>query len=414
MALVQERLDRPEWQDWQKAFDQIPGPLAVLDLSGRIIYLNPAAQNLSGFDHEDLIGEEARNFIHPDDYPEDIDRLIAHDIDHFHAEKRIQRWSEETYWVSLSAALVKGSDDRPFFFLMQFQDTTAQHRAQILWQRTVDHAPVGMALVNLNGFWGEVNDKLCHLLGYSKNQLLSMHLADLAYGDSKPGIVDVLADLAAGRKQRDVILQERYRHKDGYPIWMVLRIGVVLGPDDRPAYFVSQYEPLGDGAMLDRNTAHMALHDPLTGLANRALLFDRLDQELTELANSGHALAIILVDMNNLKPINDNYGHVAGDRVLMTISDELLAAVEPGNTVARLGGDEFVVLSRVPDFAAARILRYRISEKLKTKVVALDREINVSASVGLTATRSPRTSVTKLLHRADCDMYMRKRSEAHM
>lgn len=401
--------DHPEWKGWERVFEQIPGPLAALDLDGHIIYINPAAKKLSGFTADQLIGAPARQFIHPDDSPAQIDNLIAHGIDHFHADKRIQSPNGRTYWVSLSAALITDADHLPFFFLLQFQDVTKQHRAETLWKATVDHAPIGMALVNLQGLWLDVNDRLCDILGYSREELTALHTADLTYGDGDPDMREVLTTLAAGGEQQVTTLKERYRHKDGYPLWVLVRISVVPDPDNRPAYFVSQYETLGDEAKQDRNIAHMALHDPLTGLANRVLFHDNARRELADLATSTHLLTMLLIDLDNLKPINDSYGHVVGDRILTSVAHELLTAVSQGDTVARLGGDEFVILSRTENGPSARNLRLHIAKKLETKVVAFGNRISISASVGLATTQSPRATIAKLLHRADCDMYKHKK-----
>lgn len=404
--------DHPEWASWQRVFEQIPGPLGVLDLAGNIIYLNPTTQRLSGFSNEELLNKPATSLIHPDDSPEDIDRLVARSIDRFYGEKRVQRKDGKTYWASFSAALVNDSYGEPFFLLLQFQDTTEQHRAHTLWQQTVDHAPIGMALVDLRGRWTEVNDKLCSLLGYRRDELISMHVADLTYGDSSPGIEGAIVALAGEAKQEHITLKERFRHKDGYPIWVFIRISVVLTPDNLASCFVTQYETLGDDATQDRDIAHMAVHDPLTGLANRVLFYDHFRQEVSELATAGHLLALLVIDVDNLKPINDSYGHVAGDRVLTTAAHELLIAAGPGTLVARFGGDEFVILSKVHDIRAALDFRQRISESLVITISTFGNRVNVSASVGIATTQDPRASITELIHRADCDMYNRKKHKS--
>ncbi|MEY8043611.1 GGDEF domain-containing protein [Saccharopolyspora cebuensis] len=172
---------------------------------------------------------------------------------------------------------------------------------------------------------------------------------------------------------------------------------------------VVQFDPVGEH-LGDRRLAYLALHDTLTGLANRTLLLDRLEQELTELpSGEDEVLAVLLVDLDNLKTINDQYGHAAGDQLLTTTADSLLKAVRAGDTVARLGGDEFVILARLASSSAAEAFRLRIARLLGSEGVTSGELLRPRASVGITTTRAPNVPPEELIAEADQDMYARKK-----
>lgn len=391
--------------------DQAAGPIAALDLGGRYVYVNPAQAELLGRTRDEILGCQPRDFTPPGEPAIDQDliaEVIAGPSDTYVSQKRFTRPDGHVIWVLVHGAVIRDAEAAPLFFLVQVHDVSAQHESELLWRRTLTSAPIGMALLDLDGHWTEVNEKLCELVGYRREELLAMHFAELTYpGDNAEGLSQ-LADLAAGRKET-VHLEKRYRHKDGHPFWMLIRSSAIRGPDGRPAYLISQYEVIGNGRMSDSHLARMALHDPLTGLANRALLNDRLEHELTELGSKGGVVAIVLADVDELKLVNDEYGHAVGDQLLTTAAHELLSVVGPGDTVARLGGDEFVVITRATDLRAARDLRDRVAQALRTTVVAGGHRLKMRASVGFATTDSAATPADALLHEADTDMYAHKR-----
>lgn len=117
-------------------------------------------------------------------------------------------------------------------------------------------------------------------------------------------------------------------------------------------------------------------------------------------------MAVLVIDLNKFKPVNDQYGHSVGDQLLTAASQELLSAIRSSDTVARIGGDEFVVLTRVHGSAEAEALRAQVTQRLNTTVtVACGLHFEMSASVGLATTRNSTTSPQVLLHKADRDMY---------
>ena len=158
-----------------------------------------------------------------------------------------------------------------------------------------------------------------------------------------------------------------------------------------------------------RALAHSALHDPLTGLANRVLFHDRLEMALTQAERDGHLVAVLFCDLDRFKVVNDSLGHAAGDELLRTAADRLIAAVRAGDTVARLGGDEFAVLCpRVHDLAEATAVAERICRVVRLPMRVAGQEARSTMSVGVTVCGPGEEDVVGLLRDADVAMYNAK------
>jgi diguanylate cyclase (GGDEF)-like protein/PAS domain S-box-containing protein len=294
----------------------------------------------------------------------------------------------------------------------QGRDAAAPPRASTpsseLFEVAFDNAPVGMALLDLDGRWFRVNPALSRMLGYSAAELTGTACPDLTHPD------DTLADDVAVRQlksgEQAVTLDKRYRHRDGHVVWVRRSTSLVRDEDGFPEYVVAAYEDIGERRQQDARLSYLALHDALTGLANRALLDDRLMQAIAQRDRDGGAVAVLFCDVDGLKAINDEYGHAFGDELLVAVAQRLSAQVRTADTVARVGGDEFVVVSnlRVPGDADA--MARRVAAELETLLEAPDgTRVPVRVSVGSAVASDHTIDAATLLRSADQAMYAAKR-----
>ncbi|MFN0091793.1 MAG: putative bifunctional diguanylate cyclase/phosphodiesterase [Acidimicrobiales bacterium] len=199
----------------------------------------------------------------------------------------------------------------------------------------------------------------------------------------------------------------RFAHADGS--WRHLD-GTTVDLRDDPSVqgFVWNLRDLTEQRALEGQLAHQALHDPLTGLANRVLFRDRTEQALARAARSRRAVTVLFLDLDGFKTINDSLGHDAGDEVLITVAERCKTCLRPGDTFARLGGDEFAVLLEDGDRSAGELVAGRIIEAIGRNVPVAGKEAPLSVSIGVAAGRSGPMSVDELLRNADTAMYAAK------
>ncbi|MBQ0928106.1 PAS domain S-box protein [Saccharopolyspora endophytica] len=388
---------------WQPLFEQAAAAMAIIDLQGKYLHVNDAFCTMLGYRPEELVGRDYRSVTHPDDV--DDEGPIESDVP---LEKRYIRSDGTVIWVLVSRSFIRDAFGAPVYFLSQSQEITSRREAELLWQRSFANAPIGMALLDLKGHWTEVNDTLCDMLGYTRDELLGKHFSEVTFEDDDDRGRAALEDLVNGAVE-SVNIEKRYRRKDGHAIWMLIRATAVPGASGKPAFVVSQYDDIGERRLADARLAQLALHDPLTGLANRTMLADLMDLGLRRIARGDGMLAVIVADLDELKPLNDQYGHLVGDKVIIAAAHELQEAVPGGDAVARLGGDEFVVVGLVESAAEAAALRDRIEQRLNREVTVSGTTLRLRTSVGLAITTDPHATRDELVHAADQDMYERKR-----
>ncbi|HXH79998.1 diguanylate cyclase domain-containing protein [Nocardioides sp.] len=271
---------------------------------------------------------------------------------------------------------------------------------------TVEHAPVGMALVDLDRRFVEPNRRLCEMLGYSPEELTHLTFEDVTLPEDVSVGLDRLAMLTAGEIPH-VELEQRYVRSDGSLLWGRLSVSVVRDSAGDPVYYVNQVEDVTEVRKARAELQHKALYDPLTGLANRSLLMDRLTFALG--SDRGHAgVGVGFCDLDRFKSINDAHGHGVGDEVLKVVARRLQETVRAVDTVARLGGDEFViVLHDVHSASEARAVMDRARRSVEQPIVTDGVTIRTSLSAGL-AFAEPGSDPDVLLRNADASLYVSK------
>lgn len=204
------------------------------------------------------------------------------------------------------------------------------------------------------------------------------------------------------------IQNERVRliDRDGVPRALDVRAGVHRNASGAIEGIVGIMVDVSEQELLEARVRHLALHDSLTGLANRVLLASRYQQAAELARRMGHRLALLYLDLDGFKPVNDTYGHAVGDQVLRSIAERLLHGVRESDTVARVGGDEFVVLlGQVLSVDDARSVALKIQDVLAEPLAVGDQRLRVDASVGISVYPDHGASLDELMRGADRAMY---------
>ncbi len=286
----------------------------------------------------------------------------------------------------------------------------AAHAQDPLVAAAFDQAPVGLALLDLTGRWFRINPALCQMLGWSAEELLAQAPPQVVHAEDRSTEEEAAARLAAG--ETAVTVEQRYRHREGHVLWVRRTATLVRDAAGIPEYIVAAYEDIDARRSQDARLAYLALHDALTGLANRALLDDRLSQAIAACEREGGVVAVLFCDVDGLKAVNDRYGHPFGDELLVTVARRLGGQVRGGDTLARFGGDEFVVVCnlRSSDDAVSMCRRLSIAVEADPGLVAPDgTPVPIRVSVGYAVSHDSRADPRDLLVEADESMYEAKR-----
>jgi diguanylate cyclase (GGDEF)-like protein/PAS domain S-box-containing protein len=254
-----------------------------------------------------------------------------------------------------------------------------------------------LATISLDGRFTLLNPAWEHILGWTREELQSRPVQELVHPDDvEQSFTPILR--GAGQPTEVENFTTRYRHRDGSWHWLLWS-----ARRDGDTWYAAAKD-VTDRMWLERQ----ALHDPLTHLPNRSLLMDRAHQALARVHRGGGVIAMLFIDLDKFKAVNDNLGHEAGDQLLVSVSERLADLMRDSDTVARLGGDEFVVLAEIDNEDEALALAGRVLDALERPFPLGSAEVAMLASVGVSVTRDPGADPETMLREADLAMYKAK------
>ncbi len=267
----------------------------------------------------------------------------------------------------------------------------------------------GMALVAPDGRWLKVNRSLSDMLGYSEEELLSRSVQDLVHEDDL-GAVLINIDRLIKKKVTACQLEQRYVHKQGHTVWALLSISLVRAPGKERSHLIFQAQDITERKRAEEQLLHDALHDGLTGLPNRALFMDHLRHAVERARRSKeYSFAVLFLDLDRFKVVNDSLGHLAGDELLVAIARRLEGCARSIDTVARLGGDEFtVLLEDLKEPGEAVQLVERIQRAISAPFKLGAQEVFTTASIGIAPGETGYERAEDILRDADTAMYRAK------
>lgn len=269
-------------------------------------------------------------------------------------------------------------------------------------------AAIGISIADMNGRILEVNSSLRRILGRPTEELRRMTTHDLLHPADSEGVWRLYEELVRGERDQYRI-EKQFIRPDGSRAWTELIMSLVRGEDGLPLYQVAMIEDVTDRKMLQDRLRHQAMHDPLTGLPNRALFLERLTAAMRD-RKPEHRVALCYMDLDGFKVINDSLGHHVGDDLLVAVSERLALSVHGADRmVARMGGDEFVIL--IEDSASTEQAIEVADEILDTLVEPIrigGHELSVSASIGIVERCIANQSAAELMRDADVTLYWAK------
>ena len=270
-------------------------------------------------------------------------------------------------------------------------------------------SPIGMSILDLDGGFLSANQSFCDAVGYTERELIMLTFTDLTHPEDVPLLRSLGEQLLKGDR---IHFQVETRHwsKDEKPLHVGLTVTMVRDAQQRPICFLLQVVNLTEQKWMEAQLRHRDFYDALTGLANRALFVNRVEQAVIRLErNASNQCAVLFLDLDRFKVINDSLGHSIGDQLLSALAGRLEACIRRCDTLARLGGDEFaILLEEIDGLDDALAVCDRIHNSLKMPFKLSTYEVFANISIGLVCSSVGYEKSSDLLRNADTALYRAK------
>ena len=420
-----ERALREAEKRYRTLVEQIPAVTYIdrADGTDEPLYTSPQIEGMLGYTPEEwLAGGLWPERLHPDDR----ERILAADArfeegeeEHFGEEYRLLAKDGRVVWVREEAVLIKDDAGEPLLWQGIIIDVSEQKEAEARLREAEERYRALVENVPTVAYTQELGDhrtavyvspRIRDLTGYDPKDFEAD--PDLWYAVVHPD--DRQRVEAEDKRTEDTgepfRVEYRVVHRDGRVLWVRDESVLVRAGDEAPLYWQGVMSDITEARTFAEQLQHQAMHDPLTGLPNRVLLEDRLRLALKRARRRRGEVAVLFVDLDNFKVVNDSLGHEAGDRLLIAVAKRLRAIVRPEDTVARLGGDEFIFLLEDAGLERAAGIAERILTKLGSPVALKGRRVYATASIGMALGGAETERAEDLLRDADLAMYRAKLS----
>ena len=425
-AQASEEARRDSEERFRALFNQATVGVAQVDTdTGRYVRVNQRYADILGYARpRDLLGSSFHDIVHPADLPHDLaqlERLKTGDVPQYRLEQRLLRKDGQVVWgdITVSPLWLPGAAAERHIAVVQ--DITSRKRMEETLRSNehrlrgiLERLPMGLCLVEPDGRIAFRNQRYVEICGYTEAEVPDVETWwERAFPDPQRRAAARQSwrdALARAQARNGVVPSGEYliRCQDGQ-----MRPVEVSGVQVEGGHLVTMQD-LSERKAAEEEINHLAYYDPLTRLPNRRLLMDRLQQALATSARHQRSGALLLLDLDNFKTLNETRGHDSGDSLLQEVAHRLRSCLHEDDTVARQGGDEFVVVLEAlgdnPEEAAARSeeVGQRILSVLREPYRLAGGEYHSSISMGITIFSGMRETVDELLKRADLALYQAK------
>ena len=400
-------------QRFRSLFTQNPDGVFSLDVDGYFLSVNQSLLTLLSMSEADIIGQHLYSLL-PTEQREPINEVFSQALTGVSQRFEIELPSQtgELHFVDISfLPTVVMETVVGVYGVVKEMTALRFNEAQLrIFQRSLEASSNGVLICEAQNDDFPiiyVNPAFVEITGYDFDDVRHRNCRFLQGPDTDPKQVQEICD--ALLQQRDISLTIRNYRKDGRAFWNNVFISPVRAQDGQATHFVGIINDISERKDHENELAFHATHDALTGLGNRALFEDRLRHDVDLAKRHRQQLAVLFIDLDEFKPINDTLGHAVGDQVLISVARRLEEVIRPSDTLCRFGGDEFVLL--LPDLDAPHQAQ-EVAERLLLELAQpyrIDRhELYLSASIGIALSDEGLENPAALLQQADMAMYKAK------
>ena len=415
---------RESEQRFRRSFEDAAIGMALVGTDGRFLRANRSLLDILGYPEEELLEKTFQDITHPDDLDADLDhfgRILAGEIRTYQTEKRYVHKEGHAVWILLSVSMVHDEEGAPLYFVSQIQDVSERKRAEQKIRDAEKRYRTLVEQIPAVTYIDPVDDphtslytspQIERMLGYTpqewQNEKLwpkRLHPAD------RERVLAADERFEAGGGES---FSEEYRllAKDGTVVWVREEAVLVRDEAGDPLYWQGVFYDLTERKALEERLHHQAFHDPLTDLPNRRMFAEHLKGALerTRGRNGRKKSAVLFMDLDNFKVVNDSLGHEVGDRLLAAVARRLEACLRRGEVAARLGGDEFtLLLENISSAGEAEEIAERVIRELRAPFAIEGHLIFATISIGIALSDAVGRGQGDLLMRAaDIALYRAK------
>lgn len=394
-------------EKYRALMDQANDAMLVADLDGKLLDANRSAEKMLGYGKEEILQLHALD-LHPEEEKARVVEAFRTVRENGFSEEYLVRRKDGTV-ISVNISSARATFDSGDLVIGIFHDISERKRTeeQLRLAATVfEGTAEGIMITDATGTIVSVNPAFTRLTGYAPQDSVGKTPAILKSGRHDQAFYHDMWNQALAHESWQGEVWDR--RKDGaiFPAW--LTISAVRGKDGAPRYFVGIFSDISLMKESQRHIEYLANFDALTGLPNRNLFHDRLKHAIARVARQGDGFALMFIDLDNFKAVNDALGHDAGDLLLQEAARRLEKCIRDGDTAARLGGDEFTVLLETSDGAAVARTAQRIVEVLAETFFLQGSELHVTCSIGISMHPEDGEDDQTLMKNADMAMYRAK------
>ena len=403
---------------FRRSFNDAAIGMALVGTDGRFLRTTDPCATCSATREVELLGKTFQDITHPDDLDADLDqvrRMLDGEIRTYQMEKRYFHKEGHVVWALLSVSMVHDEEGEPLYFVSQIQDISERKRAEQKIRAAEQRYRTLVEQIPAVTYIDPVDDpetslytspQIEQMLGYTPQEWQNEKLwPKRLHPDDRERILAADKRFEAGGGEP---FREEYRllAKDDSVVWVREEAVLVRDEAGEPLYWQGVFYDLTERKALEERLHYQAFHDYLTDLPNRQLFMDRLGQALRRTRRWHNQVAVLFMDLDGFKVVNDSLGHEVGDLLLTVVAQRLRRCLRPEDTLARFGGDEFVMLiEAVDDPAQAVQVAERITEELRRPFIMEGRDLYVIASIGISLGDARTHDPDDLLREADTAMY---------
>ena len=405
-------------ESWfRRIFENAHIGMATCDRHGQLTSFNECFRAMLGYDVARLVGMRLADFTHPDDYGLErsyLDEVLAGQRQHFKMTKRYITIDRRILWIDLFVTVIRDAQGEVAYFAGLVNDITERRQAdeQLRIAAVAFESKEAMMVTDAGCVILKVNQAFTENTGYTAEEAVGQTPSLLQSGRHSEDFYREIWEAVRRTGSWQGEVWDRRKNGEVYPAW--LTISAVMGAEGSVTNFIGTHYDITERKKAEEKIEVLAFFDQLTGLPNRTLLRDRLRQAMRSSARSHRYSALLFIDLDNFKVLNDTLGHEVGDALLIQVGQRLKACVREVDTVARLGGDEFVVI--LSSLSASEAEAASAAEAVADKILLAFKQIyqigNLAhystASIGVTLFRGTLISLDDLLKQGDLTMYRAK------